>query len=563
MHRIVKSHLDSYVQSQGLAGDDEATQFEKFANFSVLSNCCSSGFDIDEVTTGAREDGCDGVAAIIDEEVISTVEDAQAIFTTPRRNHDVSFIFVQAKRSEGFDLGDFLKFKESILRFCAQSTYICADETMIAAHEVFEVILKEVPKIRNGQPSIVVRYVSTGVYQSPQALETARQDFERQLNELGLFSDISVQFVDRTELMRLGVNTYSGVRASLDLFSFAALPNISGIDEAYLAVAPAIDFVKSLLMSEDGTLRTQVFEENVRSFLGLDNPVNQSIAETLRSGGTASRFAVLNNGITIVSPEVIIQGNTLHLHNFQIVNGCQTSNILFECRDVLAQIMVNIKVVETKNEDVFADLVKATNSQTKVDDVQFLSLRPIIRKVEQYFATFEGEARLYFERRDRQYVGMTIPALRIFSMHNAAKCVAAMFCHRPELASRYPKVMYQELTDTIFAENNREIVFYAACLTLYRFYLLRSNKTIPQDTMRFKWHLLPIVRAIICGKESVSMSSKGIDKCCAEIIAVMSQPSEKTTEIFQKAVDICLSLGDVTRDRLKRQAILGEMLAKV
>ena len=54
------------------------------------------------------------------------------------------------------------------------------------------------------------------------------------------------------------------------------------IDEAYLAVVKASDFVENVLLSADGNLRTQVFEENVRSFLGLDNPVNQSISLTAR-----------------------------------------------------------------------------------------------------------------------------------------------------------------------------------------------------------------------------------------------------------------------------------------
>ena len=34
----------------------------------------------------------------------------------------------------------------------------------------------------------------------------------------------------------------------------------------------------------------------------------------------------------------------LHLTNFQIVNGCQTSNVLFENRELLGEVMVNLKV---------------------------------------------------------------------------------------------------------------------------------------------------------------------------------------------------------------------------
>lgn len=563
MHRIVKAHLESFVKSFGLDADDEAVQFEKFSTHCVIASRFSAAFDLDDVCTGPGDDGVDGVAIVIDETVTTSVEDAQAIFAAPRRNHDVDILFVQAKRSESFDLGEFLKFKEGILRFATQTPYAATDEALSEARKMFDVVLEEVPKVRNGKPSLTARFVATGQYQNPAALETALTDFVAQLRELGLFHEIDVRFIDRDELTRLWVGTYSGIDASLPAFSTAALPNIAGIDEAYLAVVRASDFVNNLLLTADGNLRTQVFEENVRSFLGHENPVNQSIAATLASDA-ASRFPVLNNGITIVSPDVKLQGTTLHLMNYQIVNGCQTSNVLFENREALGDVMVNIKVVKTQLEDVFSELVRATNSQTKVEDTQFLSLRPIIKRVEQYFNTYDGnESRLYLERRDRQYVGQNIPAIRVFSLHGAAKCVAAMFCNRPDLSSRYPKQMYEELTETIFAETTKEVVFYAACVTMYRFNLLVSNSTIPQNMKRFKWHMLPLVRAILTGSEIQPLNAKKAEQAAGKIIEVMGQHGAPATDVFNKIVAICQGLGEVSGDRLKRQAILGEMFAMI
>lgn len=563
MHRIVKAHLESFVKSFGLEADEEAVQFEKFATYCVLSSRFSTSFDLDIVSTGTGDEGIDGVAVVIDEIVNTSVEDTQTVFASQRRNHDVDILFVQAKRSEGFDLGDFLKFKEGILRFATQTPYAATDEVLLEARQIFDVVLNEVPKVRNGKPSLTARFVATGQYQQPAALETALVDFQTQLEALGLFHDIDVRFIDRDELTRLWVGTYSGISASLPAFSIAALPHIAGIDEAYLAVVHAREFVNNLLLTQDGNLRTQVFEENVRSFLGNDNPVNQSIAATLASDA-ASRFPVLNNGITIVSPDIKLQGTILHLTNYQIVNGCQTSNVLFENRAVLGDVMVNIKVVKTQLEDVFSELVRATNSQTKVEDTQFLSLRPIIKRVEQYFNTYDGaESRLYLERRDRQYVGQDIPATRTFSLHNAAKCVAAMFCNRPELAARYPKQMYEELTEIIFSDATKEIVFYAACVTMYRFNLLVSNSTIPQNMKRFKWHMLPLVCQIVSGTNVPALNSRQADQAAQQIINVMGQHSQQATDIFNKIVGICQSLGEVSSDRLKRQAILGEMLLAV
>jgi len=130
MHRIVKAHLESFVKSFGLEADQEAVQFEKFSMYCVLSSRFSATFDLDDVSTGPGDEGIDGSAVVIDEVVTPSVEDAEAIFALPRRNHDVDIMFVQAKRSENFDLGDFLKFKEGILRFATQTPYVATDEVL-------------------------------------------------------------------------------------------------------------------------------------------------------------------------------------------------------------------------------------------------------------------------------------------------------------------------------------------------------------------------------------------------------------------------------------------------
>jgi hypothetical protein len=565
MHRVVKAHLDSFVRNFGLDGMTESAQFEHFSNYAVIASRTPSPYELDDVTTGDGDDGTDGIAVIIDEDIVVSEEDAASVFSGARRNHDVEVLFVQAKRSDSFDLGDFLKFKESILKFVNADDYAVADDVQAAARKVFDVAMDNVPKLRLGKPDLTARYVATGMYRQPDALESAKRDFENQLKELGLFTSVDIQFIGRDELTFLWVATYSGVSAQLEMFSNAPMPAIAGINEAYLAIVRAREFVDKLLLTTDGSLRGQVFEENVRAFLGTENPVNQSIADTLNSGVAASRFPVLNNGITIVSPDVRVQGTTLHLANYQIVNGCQTSNILFENKTALDDtVMVALKVVETTNEDVFSELVRATNSQTKVDETQFLSLRPIVKKIEQYFNTYEGQdGRLYFERRDRQYVGRDIPAIRIFNLHTAAKCVAAMFLQRPDLSFKYPKRMYEELAPAMFSDDNREIMFYAACLVLYRLHLLVANSTLPQNMRRLKWHILVLARTIVAGKNVPRLNSRQIEPYCQALVEAFCQHGEAAIRPLQQAVEIIESLGEVTNDRLKRQAIMDEMLAKI
>lgn len=564
MHKIIKFHLDSYVKSCGLEHLTESERFEMFCNYAVVFNRVGSIFDASEITTGTNDDGVDGVAVIVNEDICLSQEDAETVFSSTKKNHDVELVFIQSKTSESFDLGDLLKFKEGILRFIEADEYCSSDEVLTSANETFACCLENVPKIRGGKPRITARYVATGRYERPEAIEVAIRKFRKNIEDLGYFSSIDVEVIGRDEITALWVNTYSGTTAALPVFSSAPLPSIAGVDEAYLVVAKATDIVDNLLTADDGALRTQVFEENVRAFLGSDNPVNASISETLSDAKASTRFPVMNNGITIVSPDVRVQGNVIHLENYQIVNGCQTSNVLFEHRNSLGPgVMVNLKIVETKNEDIFADLVRATNSQSKIDENQFYSLRPIVRRIEQYFNSFdEDESRLYFERRDRQFVGLEVPAIRIFSIYMVAKCVCAMFLRRPDLAYKYPKRMYEQLGETIFSEKNKEPIYYAAALALYRFHLLRSNGIVAKNLGRVKWHIISLVGELIGGEKVPELNAKAIDKYALNIIDVLSK-HESSVPYFKKAAAAAEALAPVTDDRLKRAAVLEEMRSKL
>lgn len=290
MHRIIKSHLESFVKSNGLEQLDESVQFEMFVNYSIMSAKMIGPIEIENVTTGEGDDGTDGIAILINEELVISDEDAISVFKSERKNQDVEVVFIQSKRSESYDLGDFLKFKESINKFLKADKYEVNDDVQKVAREIFDVVINNVTKVRNGKPSFTARYITTGLYQKPEAIELAKNEFVKQLNELGYFSDIDFQFLGRDEITKLWVNTYSGVTSKLPMFSNAPLPSISGIEEAYLAVVKAKDFVNELLLNEDGNLRSNVFEENVRAFLGTENSVNTAISETIQNKKTSSRF---------------------------------------------------------------------------------------------------------------------------------------------------------------------------------------------------------------------------------------------------------------------------------
>lgn len=565
MHRIVKSHLASFVNEFGYENDPESTQFEKFCNFCFLQPKVAGKLDVDDVTTGEGEDGVDGIALLVTEHTVQSKDDAITAFGADKRNKDVEIAFVQAKRSEHFDLGDFLKFKDSVLRFLTQTPFSAPSELQGDVRQAFDVALDNAPKIRGGQPSLSAVFVATGSYAAPAALETAKADMVTQIESLGYFANIDVRILGREALIAAWVESYSGTEATLLMHSHAGLPQLAGIAESYLAVVKAKDFVDLILKGEDGNIRSQLFEDNVRHFLGAENPVNQSIADTINSEGARSRFPVLNNGVTLVSPEVVVQTNRLFIKNFQIVNGCQTSHVLFANRDHLTDdVMVTLKIVETADEDVFGELVRATNSQSAIQEPQFLSLSPKARTIEAYFNTFEGEeGRLYFERRDRQYVGRGVPALRIIDLDASARAVCAMFLRRPDLAFKYPAQMYEEFAAQIFDEANRDAIYYASALVIYRIHVLTSGSVITSNARKYKWHVLPLVAAMVAGKSVPPLNSKKMDKCCQAIIDIFQAQNDRINELLTAATDVITSMNDLSTDKLRRQTTIDELLAKV
>ena len=48
----------------------------------------------------------------------------------------------------------------------------------------------------------------------------------------------------------------------------------------------------------------------------------------------------------------------------------------------------------------------------------------------------------------------------------------------------------------------------AACITMHRFKLLRSNRQIPQNYQKLKWHFLPLIRMSICGERQIALTDK-------------------------------------------------------
>jgi len=146
----------------------------------------------------------------------------------------------------------------------------------------------------------------------------------------------------------------------------------------------------------------ELFEINVRYFLGAGRDVNKRIIDTVTSD-KSPWFGFMNNGVSITADEVVLvrpsSGGKMkvHLKNPQIINGCQTVNALYhakyapELKDKFqgnSYVMVRIYEIDRKNRAFLDALIIATNSQNAIRPQDLLSNDVIQKLLQRSMASY-------------------------------------------------------------------------------------------------------------------------------------------------------------------------------
>lgn len=509
MHRVLESHLNAFVEAREIKLPTDRA-FEAFVAHCVAQNHTADSFDALEQIYDGDDPGIDSVMFVANDSIISSTDELEELFARKGRDVLVGVIFLQAKTSETWSKKDINTFAAAVLDFISTNPRYPMSDFLIERKKMFDIIIRNVGRVKHGKPDIACYFATSAPSPEDREIISAFQGSSDRLEAEGLFRMITFAAIDREDLIRLWMKSSSTIETTFRVFAHASFPKSPGIEESYVVTAKAHEFVERVLCDDNGNLRRSVFEENVRDFIGLASPVNSEINETIKSHITRSRFGILNNGITIVAPDVRLQSNEMYLSDYQIVNGCQTSNVLYENRENLSdETTVMVKVVEASDQTIVDEIVKSTNNQTKVDEHQFLATLESVKNIERYFKVkgSDEEHRLYFERRPHQYAGEGIAAIRIHDIRTVARCTGAMFFDRPELATRYPSQLTTELCDTVFGRKSQEEVFYCSAYTFYRLRLLIANNRIAQKFSKIKWFLLMAIKYKIAGDDIPDVTS--------------------------------------------------------
>ena len=374
-----------------------------------------------------------------------------------------------------------------------------------------------------------------------------------------LFSDVIFTPVDADYLQRLFKATIDKIQAEIDFPERITLPEMDGISEAYLGILPAKTFL-SLVSDDDGVIKSILYD-NVRDFQG-ENDVNREIAETL-SSPDSDKFVILNNGITIICKELRnIVRNRFLLGDYQIVNGCQTSHVLYYNKNLIGDdVYVSVKIISTTDEDTVSKIVKATNRQTEVSDEQLMALNDFNKKLEAYYQTYSGTQRLYYERRSKQYANTTeIEKVRIITVPTQIKSFSSMFLDKPHLASRYYGRLLKDSND-MFNSDHCPIAYYVSAYALYKIEYLIRNKQIDQQYNRYRFHILMLIKYLaLKGKPQPPLNSHKMEQLCQEIQTILNNPNMLSQYIERACRIIERTVNDLADSENAKTATITEKL---
>ncbi|MGC1391465.1 MAG: AIPR family protein [Bacteroidales bacterium] len=555
MDRIVKNLVEDFLKTMELSSDGQEKDFEKFANYCLISKEYNKSFDVDSTCTGSGDDtGIDGIAIIVNGQLIENTEDIEFLLTS--NNYlEGTYIFIQSKTSNDFSSQELNNFGFGVKDFFSECPKLRRNREIEDFAALSNYLLSLASKFRTN-PKCKLYYSSNGTWNNDQNNNAILETVKTELGTMNLFSEIFYDPIDANEISRLYRNTKNSVTTTFVFQDKVTLPDLPNIIESYLGILPLLEFRK-ILIDENENIRN-IFYDNVRDFQGINNPVNSSISETLNSE-ERELFTVLNNGVTIVANDLKTSGNRFTISDYQIVNGCQTSNMIYEYlnnAETIQNFQLPIKLIVTNNDEIKNQITVATNSQTAIKREQLQAMTDFQKNLELYFQTFEGEGRLHYERRSGQFQtdGNIIKA-RIINIKDLIKSFSSIFYENPDRVTTYfGSIVAQNIeseSPMIFNSKHSKILYYAAAFAYYRMDTLFNKRMLDSNYRKVKFFLLMLFRMLI-KKDQLNIGYMSSDKIsteyCSSIIGTLHN-IDQSQKIFLKAIEIIKLSGQNVNDK--------------
>ena len=286
-----------------------------------------------------------------------------------------------------------------------------------------------------------------------------------------------------------------------------------------------MDKLIEILVNEDGLIKANIFDANVRAYQG-DTDVNNEIVTTLKD--CPRNFVLYNNGITIVCNKLIPDGKTLKIRNLQIVNGCQTCNSIYKAykqKIDLSNAKVIVKIIETKEEAVTQGIVRGTNRQNIVYKEAFETIRQFHKDLEEFINIMEtnGFHKVFYERRSKQY--NSDPQIKPYQKINFRMLIqstVAMYMNKVEIAHRHESKLITDYKDILFVEGQSFYPYYVASLLYSNLDSVMKKEKSLKDLKNYKMHILFLIQELNMGSSPNINDNEAIEEYCKKFLSFLS-----------------------------------------
>ena len=521
MDRILDSYLNDFKLEFGYENIDNSKLFEHFVNYCLVTKICNDRASVEKINVGgSRNPGIDGLAIMVNDNLVISSDEVE-YFIEENKTIDVEFIFIQTKTSGKFSMKDISSFFMSVKSFFSDEKLDFEDYVRDLI-DVKDHIYKQVRKLYDA-PKLKLYYATTGEWVSNRNLEVAVKTGIDELNAGGLFSNVRFYPIDAEKTKRIYKQINNTITKEVEFDKHTILPKIKNVQESYLGILPIKEFLK-FIIDDDGDLIKNVFYDNVRDFQGF-NKINNEIRGSVSNESARDQFVLRNNGITIVAKSLKKIGSSFIITDYQIVNGCQTSHVLYFNKNLHRNnvIQIPVKLIITNDESVTNYIIRATNSQTEVKREAFEILKPFHKGLEEFYLTFERDVnkRLFYERRSRQFKQFSdilITRDNVITLATQIASFVAMFLDEPQSTHRYFGELLKSYHRRIFVENHSYFPYYTsglACSAIDRFY---KSDVLNNKYRKYKYHMLLMFRIRVAGeKKPILIQNDKIDNYCLTI----------------------------------------------
>ena len=554
MDRITKSLVEEFLAQNEFQSLPEETAFEHFCGYLITSSHYSTSFSSDDICVGGGGDcGIDCISIIVNGCLVTEPEEIEDLART-NGYLDVNFLFVQAERSSSFESQKIGQFGFGVVDFFSEKPSLQQNDDVKLAFRISNEVFKRSSLFKKGNPQCYLYYMTTGRWADDKNLVARREAVIRDLEDLNIFRCVAFDCLGAEVLQRLYREAKNVISTEIFFTERTVLPELPGVEQAYLGVLPAPEFLK-LVQNENEEVLTSIFYDNVRDWQEW-NPVNTEILETIKNEALGVYFPLLNNGVTIVARKVHPTGNRFLIEDYQVVNGCQTSYVLQEARKhVSERVLVPVRLIATDDVEIKNSIIKATNRQTQVTEDQLFALSDFPKTLEAYFPTFRGKKQLYYERRSRQYNAVHgIEKVRIIDMKTLVRAFSAIFLELPHRTTRNYKALLKNVGTDLFNKDHKLEPYYVAGYAHYRLEFLFRNQLIASELKPARYHLLLAYRLLVSPTLIPPMNSHKMARFCQTLMETLWD-DDKFKSIFEEAETHvrAIAAGNLDRDNIRTE----------